>query len=261
MNGNDIDGPAFRPAARDLWTAFGLLTRLPLPFPDFDATDPRPAAHAAWAYPLVGLVVALIMGLTGSLAMAIGLPAEPAALLMLLAGVLTTGALHEDGLADCADGFWGGWNVERRLEIMKDSQIGAYGVIVLILALGMKIVALAGLLAAGTVLMPLLASAMLSRASMVGVMHLLPNARGTGLSKRTGHPPRAAALTAGALALVAALLLGWVGVLALLLAAAAAATVALVARRKIKGQTGDVLGATQQVVEITVLLTCLATLP
>ena len=117
---------------------------------------------------------------------------------------------------------------------------------------------LAGLLATQSILIPLLAASVLSRAAMVGVMRLLPNARGSGLSKRTGRPPRDAALMAAGLAVVVALLLGGVGVLALLFGATAAVTVALVARRKIKGQTGDVLGATQQVVEITVLLTCLA---
>ncbi len=107
-------------------------------------------ALAAWAYPLVGVVVGGLGAVTGALALWLGLPAPLAAGLVLLAMIAVTGALHEDGLADTADGFWGGWDRARRLEIMKDSQIGSYGVIALILSLGLRWSALGVLIAHGT---------------------------------------------------------------------------------------------------------------
>ena len=122
-----------RPQFRDLPLALSLLSRLPVPV-DHSRAGER-AATAAWAYPLVGAGLA---GLTGGLAWALsaaGLPPGPAAGLVLVAQVMLTGALHEDGLADSADGLWGGWERERRLEIMRDSRIGAYGVLALGLSL------------------------------------------------------------------------------------------------------------------------------
>ena len=258
MDGNDTDAPVFRPRPADLWTAFGLLTRLPLPYPTYNSADPRPSAHAAWAYPLVGLAVGGIMALVGWVALAVSLPVAAAAGLTLLAGIVVTGALHEDGLADCADGFWGGWSVERRLEIMKDSQIGTYGVIALILMLGLKAAALTALMAEGGAVLALLAAQIASRAAMVFVMHLLPNARQHGLSHQTGRPPRAACWIAGGIGVAGLLMLGIDGLVVLILTALATIVAATIARRKINGQTGDVLGATQQVVDTTILLACAA---
>ncbi|MBM3616888.1 MAG: adenosylcobinamide-GDP ribazoletransferase, partial [Alphaproteobacteria bacterium] len=108
--------------------AFGLLTRLPMPF-----TPPRP--QGVWAWPLVGLgVSALAVGL-GALALAAGLAPPLVAVLVMVAQAALTGALHEDGLTDCADGFWGGHDRARRLEIMKDSRIGSYGAVALMLVM------------------------------------------------------------------------------------------------------------------------------
>ncbi|MGC1506336.1 MAG: adenosylcobinamide-GDP ribazoletransferase [Sulfitobacter sp.] len=256
MNGNDIAN--FRPRAADLMTALGLLTRLPIPLAAFPTDRARSAAHAAWAYPLVGLVVALLSALAGWLALSLDLPPAAAALFVLMAGIASTGAMHEDGLADCADGFWGGWTRERRLEIMKDSQIGTYGMVALVLGLGFRWVAIAALLTSGGYLMALVCAAVLSRAAMVAVMYALPPARPSGLSGTTGRPPKLAMATAVILGIIAACLFL---PSALTPALIAVLGVALVARAKIGGQTGDVLGATQQITEIAVLLTVLATLP
>lgn len=262
MNGNDIATPAFRPAPRDLLTALALLTRLPLPFLSFSANDPRPAAHAAWAYPLVGVIVSVIAAIAGFCAIAIGLPVPVAALFVVLASIFTTGAMHEDGLADCADGFWGGWTRERRLEIMKDSQIGTYGMIALLLGLGLRGLAISALLASGLLLPAILASAVISRAAMVGVMYALPPARTSGLSRQTGTPPLGSVAIAGAIGLIAMLFIVPAPLLMLVLAVAIVmGGCVTIAKRKIGGQTGDVLGGTQQIIEITVLLACLAALP
>ncbi|MCX7560888.1 adenosylcobinamide-GDP ribazoletransferase [Sulfitobacter sp. F26204] len=260
MNGNDITD--FRPRPADLITAMSLLTRLPLPAGAQTATGARPMAFAAWAYPLVGIVVACLAATVGWAAFAIHLPATVAAMLVLLTGIVVTGAMHEDGLADCADGFWGGWTRTRRLEIMKDSLIGTYGVIALILGLGLKWLAMSALLDSGVLLAALLASAVISRAAMVGLMFALPNARRSGLSQQTGRPPRGAVMIAGVIGLITLLFLTPAPIgLSVLMITAALFSCGIIAKAKIAGQTGDVLGATQQITEITVLLACLTALP
>ena len=261
MAGNDISDLPFRPQVQDLRVAIALLTRLPLPHPDFNALGDRPAAHAAWAYPLVGLIIgglgiAVIWG-----ALALGLPPAAAALIALLITVFCTGAMHEDGLADCADGFWGGWTVERRLEIMKDSQIGTYGVIALIFALCMRWVLITALAHEESYVMALLCAAVMSRAAMVCIMYSLPHARQSGLSRQTGRPPLAVAGGAMGFWGIALLFCApspvWISVL---LTVASLAGVIWIAQAKIKGQTGDVLGATQQVTELLFLASFVAVL-
>lgn len=237
----------------DLTAALGLLTRLPVPV-DGTAAAAR-GARAAWAWPLAGLAVAGIAGAVGWAALVAGLPAGVAAGLVLAAQVMATGALHEDGLADTADGLWGGWDKERRLEIMRDSRIGAYGVVALVLSLGLRWSALAVVMAGPGWIWALLAAGVASRAGMVVLMAGLPPARPGGLSAATGQPPGSAVWRAAALGAVACVpLLGAGGMWALAAAAGALAGLAAVARAKIGGQTGDILGAGQQLAEIAVLL-------
>ncbi|WP_372884195.1 adenosylcobinamide-GDP ribazoletransferase [Shimia sp.] len=234
----------------DIATALALLSRLPL-----RARFER-GADAAWAYPLAGPVLALIAALPTALLLSVGLPAPLAALVWLALHVVLTGAMHEDGLADSADGLWGGWEPARRLEIMKDSRIGSYGVIALCLSLAARWAALGLLLAEPGWLWGLVAVGALSRATMPALMAALPHARASGLSRAQGRPSRTTALVAAAIALALALLCSGAAAAAL---AAVAALVALacagIARAKIGGQTGDILGATQQVAEIALLFT------
>jgi len=237
----------------DVALSLVLLTRLPLPELSADAFKRQ--ARAAWAFPLAGLATALPAAAAGGAALAAGLPAPVAAGLILVLQILLTGAMHEDGLADCADGFWGGFTRERRLEIMKDSRIGTYGVLALVLSAGLRWSALAALLPVTGVL-PVLAVAVLSRAPMAFLMTGLPQARSSGLSRTVGAPPVAAAWLGLALSvLISVVLLGAVTTLAAaLIATAALVLLAVLAHRKIGGQTGDVLGATQQITEITLLI-------
>lgn len=224
----------------ELQLAVLLLTRAPagrLP-------EPAPTiAAAAWAFPLAGL----IPGLLGAAMLASGLPVMLAAGLALAAQVVVTGALHEDGLADVADGFWGGRTHARRLEIMRDSRIGSYGTLALIVAAGLRwqAMALAGPVA-------LILAAVASRVAPVALMAALPPARGDGM----GHAARA--VTAGPLAAACVIGLGPLlfvgGTLPILVAVMAVAALGLIARRKIGGQTGDVLGAGQQLAEISLLI-------
>lgn len=238
--------------ASDVAAGFALLTRLPVRASD--AALARGAA-AAWSWPLVGAVLGAIAGLVAMVLLAVGLPAPMAAGLCLGLLVVMTGAMHEDGLADTADGFWGGWTPERRLEIMKDSHIGSYGVIALVLSLGLRWLALSLLFAAGLALPALIAAGALSRAVMPVLLHALPFAREGGLSRSVGRVDFDAAVLGAAVAAVVALLA--LGLVALALIAGVAVTgwaMAALARAKVGGQTGDVLGATQQMAELAALL-------
>lgn len=233
-----------------------LLTRFPIPrLPDHAFAR---QAQAVWAFPVAGLAAGLPACGIGWAGLNLGLPGYAAATLAIAAMIALTGAMHEDGLADTVDGLWGGFSPDRRLEIMKDSHIGTYGVLALILAQALRISAVTTLLTGG-VIAGLLAASVFSRAVMPMLMWALPPARSSGLSHSVGTPSGMSAL--GALVLGAGLslvLLGGTTILPGLMAAVAALGVALVARAKIGGQTGDILGATQSVSEITFLLTLCA---
>ncbi len=239
----------------DILTALALLTRLPV------RASFRHSARAAWAWPLAGLAVGSIACLAGGLAASMGIPSAIVAGLVVATQVIVTGAMHEDGLADCADGFWGGWDRARRLEIMHDSRIGAYGVLALVLGLGLRWASLAALIGAGHLWAPVLLAAVASRMTMLGLATGLPHARGDGLSVRTGRPGTRTFLggmVAGGIAL--ALLAPAALVMVVVWGAILGVLCAAIARSKIGGQTGDVLGATQQIGEVGILILLSATL-
>jgi adenosylcobinamide-GDP ribazoletransferase len=237
--------------------ALAFCTRLPL--------SPRPSsgslvARAVWAFPLAGLVVGFTGAAIYALAHRIGLPPWPAAVVSLGATLLLTGCLHEDGLADTADGFGGGASREQKLDIMRDSRIGSYGVCALAVALMLRAGAIAGLAATLPVGFALLAAHSGARATMPVLMALLPPARQSGLSFAAGGPPREAVVASALLgAVIIVVCLGPLrGMIALLILAAVVAAMAWLARRQIGGQTGDVLGALEQLCEIAVLLVAVA---
>ncbi len=236
----------------DLAAAFSLLTRLPLRASDAALSR---GAMAAWAFPVTGMVIGALSAMFGSLTLAMGLPAPLAALTALATAIITTGAMHEDGLADAADGLWGGWTRERRLEIMKDSHIGSYGVIAVVLSLAARWSAITVLIISNPA--ALIATATLSRAAMTGLMAALPNARPNGLSRSTGRPSPRSATIGIALAFAVCLVTTNAPFTLLIIAALTTAGIAMIAKAKIGGQTGDILGATQQVTEIALLATLL----
>jgi len=246
--------------AVDALVAAALLTRLPVPI-DHGQAAGRMAA-AVWAYPLVGAAIGALAGAVLAGLAALGMPAGVAAAMALAVAALATGAMHEDGLADCADGIGGGWSVERRLEIMKDARGGAYGALALVLATLARWSALATLASAGPgiAVAALAAAGAASRAPLGAVMRRVPNARAAlaageaGLSASVGRPPAVSVWLALALGLaVAVLLSGWAGLGAALGAFLAAAAMAWLGWRKLGGQTGDVLGAAQVLAEIAAL--------
>lgn len=242
----------------DIPAAIGLLTRLPLKV-DAERATAR-GARAAWAYPLVGAVLGGLVGVPASALIGV-LPDGIVAALVLAAVVILTGALHEDGLADSADGLWGAWEPARRLEIMKDSHIGSYGVIALIVSLLLRWLGLVALIESGAFLGGMIAVLLVSRGAMPVVMAALPHAREAGLSRHVGRPGVETAAIAVGLSVLGAL--ACIGLPAIVLCGAAAlATVAVgaVAKAKIGGQTGDILGATQQIAEIAGLLSLAAML-
>lgn len=215
------------------------------------------------AVPLVGLVLGGLAGAVLIVAAGLWHPVI-AAILCVAAAVIMTGAFHEDGLADTADSM-GGWSVEQRLTIMTDSRIGTFGASALILGLGLRVAAIAGLVTAagaGRAALALAAAGAISRtAALILAAHLAP-ARPDGAAHAAGVPTpegfTRACLTAAGIGLLAWPAAGFGGVIVALLAAAGLAVAAeRFAMRHVGGQTGDLAGATQQVVEIAVLLTLL----
>lgn len=239
-----------RPAA-DAALALAFLTRIPVPAKLLDAADMRRAA--GW-FPLVGVVV-------GALAGGVRAGAEPllggatASVLALAALVIVTGALHQDGLADCADGLGVRGDRQRRLAVMRDSQIGTFGMLAL---LGWGLLAFTTLapLSDAHALVALIAAAALGRAAALVHASTIPPARSDGLG--AGFAVPRASLAAGlATALVATALATrdlTDATAALAAAALATAAATAAARRAIGGRTGDTLGATVAVTELAVLL-------
>ncbi len=252
-------------------TAVQFLTRLPTP--DFKEFEPAWLARSARYFPLVGVLVGAINVGVWWLASQ-RLPTPVAVGLTLALSVLVTGAFHEDGFADVCDGFGGGNSADRVLAIMKDSRIGAYGAIGVVLMLGLKWSSLDGLAVGMAVFAPLVIGAhLVSRWCAGALMWSLPYVRSDGDSKSRAavegftarewliggiiglaafSPIAAWALRESAAPVAWALLAGAVS------AAATAWAAAGYFRRRIGGHTGDCLGAVQQLTELAFLTAGLA---
>ena len=227
----------------ELVGATTLLTRLPAG--RLAAVHPPPAS-CTWAYPVVGLLVGGIgAGVLDGLMYA-GLSQPLAAVWAVAATVLVTGGLHEDGLADTADGLGGGRTRERKLAIMRDSRIGSYGALALALGLALRIVPLAGLPHPG---LALVCAAVLGRGGMLLPLLLLRPARADGLAVTVADQRRGPRLAGLAIMLAVG---SWSPV-ATGVAVAAAALTALLSHRQLGGYTGDTLGAAEQIVECAAL--------
>lgn len=240
--------------AQSFLIALQFLTRIRVkrvdPFPE--DWLPRSAKYMPLVGALIGVVVGAIL-----LVSAMFFPAPLPIVIALSASILVTGGLHEDGLADTADAFGGGATRERCLEIMKDSRIGTYGTLALIMTLALKGIALAEVdpISAARAVIAGYAGA---RLAAVLALAILPYAGGeiAKVSRTTSQ------MTAGEIvvAIASALIVGFFTVggvvlaVATLMALAAAAVLAWIAHRKIGGYTGDVLGAVEQVYETTFLI-------
>jgi adenosylcobinamide-GDP ribazoletransferase len=236
----------------DIGLSLVFFTRLRLPSSDFGG---RSLADAIWAAPVAGLVVGLIGAIVFATAERFGLAMGPAAALALVATLTTTGCLHEDGLSDVADGFGGGKSRGRKLEIMRDSCIGAYGAAALALSLLIRWSALSEFVDPTQALFALLAAHAASRGVLGAFMHLLPPARVDGLSAGAGTVTQETAIACAVLGAIPLLLLGLGGaVFALILLGLLFAAFRALCLNQIEGQTGDTIGALQQASEIAVLL-------
>jgi len=248
---------------RYFFVALQFFTRLPIPGRiGFDASWLQ---HSTRYFPLVGLLVAVIAGLVYAACVQV-LPQPVAVLLSTGAGIYLTGAFHEDGFADVCDGFGGGYTCDRTLEIMKDSRIGAYGAIGIGMLLAVKCFTLASLPGTALVVAALMAGHTLSRALSATLIWRMDYARHEGKAKPLGQEMSAAEFSLAMGTALAVLLLmaiaGWLpwrGAFAgLLLAALATAWLARLFARRIRGFTGDCLGAVQQLSEAAFYLGVLA---
>jgi adenosylcobinamide-GDP ribazoletransferase len=250
---------------RSFLAALRFLTILPVPgFHRLSDADGSASLTTDWGratawYPAVGLLLgALLAGLDGGLRWLF--PEGVAAVLLLVAWVSLTGALHLDGFIDCCDGLLAPVSRERRLEILRDVHAGAFGIVGVVLLLLTKGTALVSL--AGDVRLPaLLLTPTLARWCMTAAVLLYPYARsGPGLGQKAktgaGGPQlavaTATALLAGALAWWAGL--GWTAGLLLLVAALTGWLVAHWIQSRIGGLTGDAYGAICELVEVVSLL-------
>ncbi len=249
-----------RALATSTVVCLSFFSRLPLPSGFFGPGRNPALADALGALPLAGLIVGSCGALPLIVANRLGLPDGLAAALGLTGGILASGGLHEDGLADMADGFGGGSTRERKLAIMRDSRIGTYGVLALVLSLLIRIACLATLLGRSGVTVAvaaMLGASAVSRALAVLPLATLPPARTDGLGQSAGRPSARVMATCLALAASIGLLLpAWAGngvkhaAMACTLAALASLVVIRLAKAHIGGQTGDVGGASQQASEI-----------
>ena len=237
----------------DLRIGVSLCTRLPIGISA--SLNDGEVARASWAFPVAGILVGLAGALAYWIAIRLNVAPIPAAALALAATMALTGAMHEDGLADSFDGM-GGKTREQKLEIMRDSRIGTFGTLALVVTLLLRWSTLADIAEPRYVAVALICANASARAGMTAFMHLVPLARSDGLSSDAGRPPGqsvAAALAIG----IFCLLFGFGAkgaMIALLLLAVAGIITARIAIRQIGGQTGDVLGAFEQVGEAIVLL-------
>ena len=263
QEGKHIDTKTKSPAGPfnpvlDILLVISFFTRLPL---FYSRAIERELAFASWAFPIAGAVIGLIAGGITYLAILIGISVTISIVFGLLVSIFVSGALHEDGLADVADGFWGGMKVEKRLKIMRDSNIGTFGTLAVVFSLGLRFV----ILFEGTLIFGLewifkafLASAVISRGVLPCVMYGLPCVRIDGISRSAGCPTLCGMLIALVISIIGVATLFSENIMvagqAVIISLLALGVICLISKRKIGGQTGDVIGAAQQIVEITFLL-------
>jgi len=237
----------------DFKTAVAFLTRLPMPHQD--GAMPQNFVREHRMFPVVGALIGASVGLLCLGLRSVGVPDLAAAALALGGSAILTGALHVDGLADVADGVGGGRNAESKLEIMRDSRLGTYGAMILLVSFAAQLSALAAI-PDGYVIPSLIAAHALARGMLPAMSLNLPYARKDGLARNAGQPDAGTATIAGGLALLIALLsLSWSNALfAAVLAGVSGLAIAWLALRQIGGQTGDVLGGAEQVAETAILV-------
>lgn len=241
----------------NLRAAITFLTRVPVPHRHGDT--PNLASAVPW-YPVVGALIGVAVGGIAAGLLHVVAPLV-AASLAIMAGILITGAFHEDGLADVADAFAGGWTPAERMRILKDPLHGSFGVAALCGSIVVRVACVASFGASPAVAFACVVAAhTLGRCAAVALMMAAPTASADGLGGRAARSlskGRASVGIAAGIAIVALAIGWWVGPL-LLAGTVGAGAVGWLAMRKIGGVTGDVLGAAEQIVECLVLVTATA---
>ncbi len=239
----------------------GLLTRFKV---TFDPGEPLAEMTTAcrW-FPLIGVFIGALSGAVLFIGNFLELPEGVTALLAIAVAIVLTGAMHEDGFADIADGFGGGKDQDQKLEIMRDSRLGVYGTLALIVDTALRWALLTQLLSFGWEFAAgcLIAAGASSRLVTLSLMKSLPAARTEGLGASTGTPETTAIYTAILITFLATLAskdLAFIIAIAISVAVAATALHWL-SKNQIGGQTGDVLGAGQRLGETFALL-CLVSI-
>lgn len=235
----------------DLRAAFMLLTRLPV-WSAKDGGAPN-LSRSAWAYPLVGTLVGSIGGATLLASEAIGINIAVSVLIMMTAMTLATGAFHEDGLADTVDGIGGGWTKERKLEIMRDSRIGTYGTVALLLSLGIRAAALVSIGDAVLIILASVMAATVSRAGIVILLFVMAPARSDGMGTVAENPPVLSVVVALFFAILTTQIIPH-GIMASIAGGVGLFVVFCLGKKHLDGYTGDLLGAGQQISEIFILV-------
>lgn len=246
---------------QDLLSCVQFLSRLPVANALANHDEPD-FARSSRMFPLAGLLITLPATGVMVLLSLFGLPAMVIAAMVIATQLMVTGALHEDGLADCADGFGGGQTVEDKLAIMKDSRIGAFGVAALIMAFVLRFALLVSLIniSLSAAILAYLAAQMLSRTVQVYFWHSLPAARSDGLASTFGQPNEQSIQVALAVGIISALTLSFLAFkggsifIGLIITLIAFLVFRAVCQKQIKGQTGDTLGAMQVIAEIAFLI-------
>ncbi len=252
------------------------LSRIPLPIEQKESTQ-LDFEKICYSFPLAGLMISIPAAFVLWGSSALPLSPSTSALLAIVTLLFTTGALHEDGLADVADGFWGGTSKKQKLDIMRDSSVGTYGALALILSIGLKVSLLAALISElGSITASLLfiAVASLSRFSILQLWNALPPARQKtrvqaenssaakknrqGLSVEYGSPDISSMKLGMIYCLPAAMIIlltqGLVSFMAsIIVAFLVIAAFTRLTEQHIQGHTGDTLGATQQLSELGLL--------
>lgn len=252
----------------DTIRSLGFLSRLPLPNRWFDdASDSL--TRSVRAFPVAGAILGLLAGLALLLSDYLHLPSIVSGFIAVGTLAAMTGALHEDGLGDTADGFFGASTPARRLTIMKDSRIGTFAALALIIWTGIKVLLLAAIIdraGACYAALALIGAESASRAAMLTLWHGLPSARPGGLSDNLGRPNWETVICAcmiglGTLLVTIIPFAGFIGFIkVLIISILSLFGFAKLCIAKIGGQTGDTLGAAQQICVMAVLLGLVMTL-
>ena len=233
--------------------ALSFFTRIPIGKRGFGSLT---LAQAVAAFPMVGAVIGLLDGGFYLAMLALELPAIISAWLTIGFHLLLTGGLHEDGLADTADGLATGRDRSQKLAIMRDSRIGSYGVLALITIISLRANIMAGFTGSFTTLLIFIAAAASSRSFLAFLMYNLQYARDSGLAVRAGKPTLNDSLIAIALGFITLLITG--KILAALIAICVLAIIYIIIKyitsKNFGGITGDTLGASQQISEVLLLL-------